>query len=545
MLKKLKEEAIARGLTESPSDRESRETDSATALGTVSLASTKDELLAFVRQQQTVVLKLRSQIAANKEVQAQSAAETARLERLHADSQTRVAALSADLDAANDRNARHAAQIDSVTAARDDARLRLHELRLQAVQLEQQLHESLATSSTARETSSDSAVQLELARLRDARIAADAARSTAEHELASTREQLARAESALVTARVEFGSAVVAATAAATTVTTSTTVPLTSIASETKSSVPVVASVSADTTRISELTDVVARMAANDARQTQLLATLERRVERQQLTVDEATRRAESALADRDLAVTSADKLRAECAQLRAALDQATLRDDVVDVTPQLRAEIIGLETELRDARRSIDEQTNGMRQLQASLDEARAELSALAQTFADARQENAQLAIEKQDALEQVAQLRKTVDETETICEQKAIALTRLKAQLADNDTAAAAPATATTTTTQQPLPPRDSELQSLLAEQEEMFAMQVALLKHEINELNRAGSRRDVDLHVLKNAVLKLFGMPVAKQEGFVRVLGGMLSFSPLEIREAMDAIRSATTV
>lgn len=88
----------------------------------------------------------------------------------------------------------------------------------------------------------------------------------------------------------------------------------------------------------------------------------------------------------------------------------------------------------------------------------------------------------------------------------------------------------------------PRESEMQSVLAEQEEMFAMQVALLKQEISELNRAGSRRDVDLHVLKNAVLKLFGMPVAKQEGFVRVLGGMLSFSPLEIRQAIDAIRTA---
>jgi hypothetical protein len=73
----------------------------------------------------------------------------------------------------------------------------------------------------------------------------------------------------------------------------------------------------------------------------------------------------------------------------------------------------------------------------------------------------------------------------------------------------------------------------------------MQVALLKQEINELNRAGSRRDVDLHVLKNAVLKLFGLPVAKQEGFVRVLGGLLSFSPLETREAIDAIRSAATM
>lgn len=518
-VRKLKEEAIARGLTEPTHEREARQTDSAASSASVSVASTKDELLAFIRQQTTAVTRLREQLAHSKEAHARAQSDLT-------ESANRVTTLQNQVRLDADRAARHASTLEQVTAARDDARLRLQELRLQAVTLEQQLHDAL-------ERTDSSGIATELTRLRDARVAADAARSAAESEVASLKQQLAHAEQALLAARHEFSSVVTHAHAAH-------QVAADSGAPAPPAAVAAAAVQPASDARVSELNAALARMAASDARNVQLVATLELRVERHAMQVDELTRRLHAASEARDAALASAAEAQRECAALRAEL--SALRSAppppavVVQEAPRDDARVAALEQEVRDARAAAD-----AAQLKAGETQA-----ALEQLVGELRQQLTVCDAEKAEAVARAAELRKVADDAEEMCAQKTRALARLRSELVQLSSAAAPSAAVVAPPSDEQLRRENETLRSLLAEyheEEELRAMQVRILKQEIAELARCGSRRDVDLTVVKNAVLQMFGKPREQQEGFVRVLGSLLSFSPLEMRVATDAVRNVT--
>jgi chromosome segregation protein len=525
LIQKLKQEAIARGLTEAPELRDSRQAAALSAA--VSSESTKDELLEHVRQQSGVIARLNAQLVHMKETDTRLHADVTRLDRALADAGERVAAMTADAKLAAERHTRQQAKLDVALQARDDARLQLQELRLHVVALEQRLHDALRlldraapteTSDSTSSSSSSSSVELhaELTRLRDARVAADAARSAAESELATARQQLAHAEHELSVARQAFGSAVSAQAQVA---------APTAVAPAEKADVsPPLAS--AVDSRVAELNAALARMAANDARQIQHLATAEQRAERLQVQVDDLTRRLQAATQARDAAVASLNDVTHECAQLRSAKPPAPAPPSVVfqrDLAAESRVAV--LEQELAASLASLG-------QVQSSLQAAReseAELRAQLPQIAELREQ-------LDDAQTQVLQLRKALDDSEEMVAQRTRALARAKSEMAQ------LAATSATAPDEHQLRRENESLRFMLLEEEENRAMQVRILKDEIAALSSNSTRRDVDLEVLKNAVLKLFGTPPARQEEFVRVLGGMLCFSPLETRVALDAVRAA---
>jgi chromosome segregation ATPase len=526
LIQKLKQEAIARGLTEAPELRDSRQAAALSAA--VSSESTKDELLEHVRQQSGVIARLNAQLVHMKETDTRLHADVTRLDRALADAGERVAAMTADAKLAAERHTRQQAKLDVALQARDDARLQLQELRLHVVALEQRLHDALrlldraapteTSDSTSSSSSSSSSVELhaELTRLRDARVAADAARSAAESELATARQQLAHAEHELSVARQAFGSAVSAQAQVA---------APTAVAPAEKADVsPPLAS--AVDSRVAELNAALARMAANDARQIQHLATAEQRAERLQVQVDDLTRRLQAATQARDAAVASLNDVTHECAQLRSAKPPAPAPPSVVfqrDLAAESRVAV--LEQELAASLASLG-------QVQSSLQAAReseAELRAQLPQIAELREQ-------LDDAQTQVLQLRKALDDSEEMVAQRTRALARAKSEMAQ------LAATSATAPDEHQLRRENESLRFMLLEEEENRAMQVRILKDEIAALSSNSTRRDVDLEVLKNAVLKLFGTPPARQEEFVRVLGGMLCFSPLETRVALDAVRAA---
>jgi chromosome segregation ATPase len=518
LIQKLKQEAIARGLTEAPELRDSRHAAALSAA--VSSESTKDELLEHVRQQSGVIARLNAQLAQLKDADTRLHADVTRLERAIADAGERVATLTAEAKVGAERHTRQQAKLDVALQARDDARLQLQELRLHVVALEQRLHDALRLLDRARDaptsasdSSSSGELHAELTRLRDARLAADAARSAAESELASAQQQLAHAEHELSVARQAFGSAVSAQAQVA------------PVAAAEKADVsPPLAS--AVDSRVAELNAALARMAANDARQIQHLATAEQRAERLLVQVDDVSRRLQAATQARDAAVAALNDVTHECAQLRSAKPPAPAPPSVVferDLAAESRVAV--LEQELVAARASLG-------QVQSSLQAAReseAELRAQVPQIAELREQ-------LDRAQTQVLQLRKALDDSEEMVAQRTRALARAKSEVAQ------LAATSATAPDEQQLRRENESLRFMLLEEEENRAMQVRILKDEIAALSSNSTRRDVDLEVLKNAVLKLFGTPPARQEEFVRVLGGMLCFSPLETRVALDAVRAA---